>query len=92
MIRMIILQIVLYLAAFNVSCLHASGYFSEQCSQKNGDCDENGSILVRINVIIKNWNFYISIHISFLSRIVLRSYFFILPYDFRFSQEKPGCK
>ncbi|XP_020630655.1 uncharacterized protein LOC110067646 [Orbicella faveolata] len=47
MIKMIILQIALYLAAFNAPCLHASGYSSEQCSQKNGDCDENGSILVK---------------------------------------------
>ena len=92
MIKMIVLQIALYLVPFNVPCVHVSGYSSEQCLQKDGDCDENGSILVRINVITKNLNFYISIHISFLSHIILRSYFFIIPFDFRFSQEKPGCK
>ena len=78
-----ILQIALYLAAFNVPCVLASGHFSEQCSQKNDDCEE----LVRNKCHYLNSNFYISIPVRYLSHIVLRSCFFILHFDFRFSQK-----
>lgn len=47
MIRIIFLQIALYLVACNVLCLYASGYSSEKCSQKNSECGENGSKLTQ---------------------------------------------
>ena len=46
MINMTVLEIAFYLVAFNVPCFYASGYSNEKCSQKDGDCEENGSVLV----------------------------------------------
>lgn len=47
MINMIVLEIVFYLVVFNVFCFYVSGYFNEKCLQKDGDCEENGFVLVR---------------------------------------------
>ncbi|XP_068745242.1 uncharacterized protein [Montipora capricornis] len=47
MVNMTVLEIAFYLVAFNVPCLNASGYSNEKCSQKDGDCEENGSVLIQ---------------------------------------------